>query len=377
MSTRPGKDVRGVILAGVHPWEGSAFDRVLPRPLLPLANAPLISYPLRWLLDGGVRDVTICANSASRLVRQCLGDGGRLGARLDYYEDLTPRGPAGCLRDAALDSPAETIVAVDGTLVPHVDLQRLLASHHRSDALVTAVVSQEHRAWRDVEDALSPVGVYVFRRRAFERIGPTGYQDIKEVLIPRLYELGERVIPYRTCEPGLHVFGPTTYLCISEGILERLAADAASPPGYRKVGGNLIHSGARVDAAAVLVPPVLVGAGTRIERRATLVGPTVIGPACRVAAGAVVCRSAVWDRCHLGAGSTVDQSILTGGVAIAAGTRCSRTVHVSVRPVVPVPPAPVLPQPSRASRPVPRPRMPGGRVRPTSASKASRPTGVL
>src|SRR5512136_164453 len=95
-----GCGVRGVVLAGVHQWEQNVFEQVLPRTLLPVANSPLISYPLRWLRRGGIDRMTICANSSSHLIQGYLSDEEVLGITPDYYEDIAPRGPAGCLRDA-------------------------------------------------------------------------------------------------------------------------------------------------------------------------------------------------------------------------------------------------------------------------------------
>jgi len=43
-----------------------------------------------------------------------------------------------------------------------------------------------------VDAQVLPAGVYVFERRALEHVASTGFQDIKENLIPRLHRAGER-----------------------------------------------------------------------------------------------------------------------------------------------------------------------------------------
>ncbi len=131
---------QAIVLAGVHLWEESAFDNAMPRPLLPVAQQPLICHALRWLRAAGIHRATICANSTSRFIRRCLGPGDRLDMDLDYYEDWTPRGPAGCARDAARDVPAGRYVVVDGTIIPQVDLAGMLACHRQSAAAVTVAV---------------------------------------------------------------------------------------------------------------------------------------------------------------------------------------------------------------------------------------------
>src|SRR5512132_2379028 len=98
MST-PHQSVRGIVLAGSYHWGSSLFDRLLRGPMVPVALEPLISYPLRWLRDGGIPSVTVCANSATHEVRRFLGSGDALAMDIDYFEDHAPRGAAGCVRD--------------------------------------------------------------------------------------------------------------------------------------------------------------------------------------------------------------------------------------------------------------------------------------
>ena len=53
-------------------------ERLAPRPFVPVAHlAPLISYSLRWLRQGGISVVTICANGT--LIEDAFGDGDDMG----------------------------------------------------------------------------------------------------------------------------------------------------------------------------------------------------------------------------------------------------------------------------------------------------------
>ena len=187
--------VRGIVLAGTYHWSGSAFEDLLPRPLVPVAQAPLVSYALRWLRDGGISRATLCANSASRAMRSYLGAGSRLTMSLEYHEDWTPRGAAGCVRDAATRSDADTLVVTDGTAIPAVNIGLLLDDHRTAGAAVTIVVHHDRQA-RSGERPLNPGGIYVFDRRVLDYIPETGFQDIKENLIPKLYRAGERVVTH-------------------------------------------------------------------------------------------------------------------------------------------------------------------------------------
>src|SRR5262249_19784364 len=104
-----------VVLAGTHHWSGSNFEQLAPRPLVPVALSPLISYPLRWLRDGGVLRAAICANGTTRALEAALGDGAALGIDLTHRQDSQPRGAAGCVRDAGMRYGSDTLLIADGT----------------------------------------------------------------------------------------------------------------------------------------------------------------------------------------------------------------------------------------------------------------------
>lgn len=315
---------QGILLAGVHRWDSASLDRYLPRPLLPIGNTLLISYALRWLRDAGVTRATVCANSASRLVRQLLGDGAQLSMDLDYYEDWTPRGPGGCVRDAVSESDADQFVVLYATLIPQVDLRAALAFHERRQPGLTVVASTDVSAGGACE--YRPVGIYVFSRDSAERIPETGYQDLKEILIPRLRREGKQIslLPVRESSP--RVMSLASYLAANEWMLQRLNSGAYGLRDYEHVGEAWIHRQAALGVGARLVGPVMVGPNSRVDDGAMIVGPSVIGTASRIDAGAVVARSVIWDRARVGANAYVDRSVLPNEADVAARAQATAQV---------------------------------------------------
>jgi NDP-sugar pyrophosphorylase family protein len=324
--------VRGIILAGVHRGVETSFDRALPRPLVPVANSPLICCVLGWLRDAGIPQATICANSASRLIRRTLYDGSAMGMDLDYYEDWVPRGPAGSIRDAGLNAPEELFVVADASVVPRVDLHRLIQEHLDSKAAVTVVVRSDTRPSDGGNEDLIPTGIFVFQRSVLEHVPAAGYQDIKEVLIPELYRIGEHVRPHLAQEDCPRVSDASSYLAVNEWVMNQMMNQPSSLLEYRQVDQSWVHESAVVDPEAKLIDHVLVGPETRIEKNATIVGPTSVGAGCHIQDHAVVSRSVVWDRCHIGRNSIVDRSILTHGAGVGSRAWFTNVVHSSVRP---------------------------------------------
>jgi NDP-sugar pyrophosphorylase family protein len=307
-----------IVLAGTHPWRASSFEALSVRPLVPVALSPLIHYSLRWLREGGIRRATICANHASSAVEAVLGDGAAQDMELSYYRDETPRGAAGCVRDAGLAAGSDTVVVVDGASVPTVDLENLLAAHRGSGAALTAVVHRD----RSRRVPPSPGGVYVLERRVLEQVPGSGYQDIKEFLIPRLHRLGEVVAAYESGGSCPRVLDARTYLAVNQWVLEQRVRE-----GPEGVDDLLAHPSASVEPGARLVGPVQLGPGVRVGAGATIVGPTSIGAGATVGSGALVARSVLWNRCRVGEGSVVHGCVLGDGAVVPPSARLFHVIR--------------------------------------------------
>lgn len=312
--------VKGVILAGTYPRGNSVFDHLRPRPLLPVALTPLVAYPLRWLWEGGVPTATVCTNNAARAVHTLLSGVRELPIELDFYEDVMPRGSAGCVRDAALRSGAHTFVVADGTAIPCVDLPALIETHRAHGAALT-VVAHGQASHGPGEPWLVPAGIYVFDRATIEAIPERGFQDIKETIIPHLHETGAAVAVHTGEGACPRIFNTETYLAVSHWMVSQVMAQAAGveSQGYRMFDETLAHGSVWIAPSARLVGPILLAPQVVIAEGATIVGPTTIGPGSRVGAGALVSRSVLWDSCGVGPQAVLDQCLVADEGVVPPG----------------------------------------------------------
>lgn len=329
---RAGGCVVGVVLAGSTYRGDGAFERLLRVPLLSVAQRPIISYVLGWLAAAGVDDVVICANNSTHRVRAHLGDGHALGLRLAYMADAQPRGAAGCVYDVAQRAEATTYVVVEGSLIPQFPLADVLDAHRRVAPAATVVVEVDRRrAAVGSGRPRGPGGVYVIGRRALNEVGATGYQDIKQGLLERLYAHGEPVVGHEVPGVSPRILDYETYSAVSSWLISSAGRRPDLFSGFFRIGDSTQHPSAVVHPRARLIGPVLVGPNTRIEADAVVVGPTTIGAGSIVQAAALVARSFVWERCVIGPGALVDGCLIADDVVVPAGTQRFDTVEVNDR----------------------------------------------
>ncbi len=114
----------------------------LPKPLMPFAGSPVLAHNLRWLADGGVREVWINLHYGADQIRTAIGDGGRFGLTIHYVYEPELLGTAGALANIG---PAEPMLVVYGDSLVRCDLATLDMAHRQAKAEVTVALFDRDR----------------------------------------------------------------------------------------------------------------------------------------------------------------------------------------------------------------------------------------
>ncbi|MGH9000090.1 MAG: NTP transferase domain-containing protein, partial [Acidimicrobiia bacterium] len=129
--------MNAVILAGGAGRKDHFRPLAFPRPLLPLANRPLLEHQLAWLAEGGVQHAVVAVDHrGASLASPSLAG---IDVRLSYAP--VPMGADSGLLRAACGS-ADRLLVVDGSLLTDVDIPGLVAAHRRSGAAITVAAPQ-------------------------------------------------------------------------------------------------------------------------------------------------------------------------------------------------------------------------------------------
>lgn len=132
--------MRAIIMAGGQGLRLQPYTMVLPKPLIPLDDIPILQIVLMQLYHAGVRHVTLTLCYKAQQIVRYFGDGSWLDLTIEYAISEDFLGTAGPL--ALIDSFVEPTLVLNADILTNVDFGDVYAAHQRSGAVATMVTYQ-------------------------------------------------------------------------------------------------------------------------------------------------------------------------------------------------------------------------------------------
>lgn len=126
---------RAVVLAGGKGTRLRPYTVVLPKPLMPIGEHPILEVVVRQLARAGFDRITMAVNHQAELIKAFFGDGAKWGIRIDYSLEDEPLGTMGPLR--LIDDLPEHFLVMNGDILTDLDFADFHDSHVRDDRLFT------------------------------------------------------------------------------------------------------------------------------------------------------------------------------------------------------------------------------------------------
>jgi len=218
-----------VILAGGLGTRLRPYTTVLPKPLMPVGDRPILDIVVRQLARAEFERITIATGYLAELIEAFFGDGARYGIAIDYFREPEPLGTVGAL--SSIDGLDDDFLVMNGDILTDIDYSALLERHRKGGQIATIASHQ-----RDVQVSLGvmrfghatdptlvtgyiekpilsyevSMGVYCFAPRVREHI-PEGRRLDFPDLVLRLVASGETVRAWRSHDHWLDIGRPDDY----------------------------------------------------------------------------------------------------------------------------------------------------------------------
>jgi lipopolysaccharide/colanic/teichoic acid biosynthesis glycosyltransferase/dTDP-glucose pyrophosphorylase len=323
-----------VILAGAGGARLLPLTQVTPKPLLPVANTPLALHLVQHLKNAGFTDLIFCLSRENTALMEVLGNGDPWEVVIRYAVEDRPSGTAGALGQIASLLADEPFIVMGCNVLFNCNLRDFVKQHIRTHAEASVLVSKLPAIYDSARSEVVevseqggiarihrndgviqasrffPVGVYCFQPSVFDfyRKGES-FLDIKEQLLPRLLEAGQKVNAQQLPGEWQYLFNLEDYMKINEGVL---SGRFGSLNYQRQISPNVwTGQNVRIGSRVNFIPPVVIGDNTIIDDDVQIVGPVAIGADCFVGKGAVLRESTLWNRSRVAEGSWIERSVIT------------------------------------------------------------------
>ena len=125
---RGGRSVKAVIMAGGEGTRLRPLTSNQPKPMLPMANRPMMEHVVLLLRQHGMTDIVVTVAFMANAIRTYFGDGSELGVRMVYATEETPLGTAGSVLNAR-DELDERFLVISGDVLTDIDLGAVVDFH--------------------------------------------------------------------------------------------------------------------------------------------------------------------------------------------------------------------------------------------------------
>src|SRR5207302_7848096 len=113
------------------------YTMILPKPLVPVGDRPILELIFAWLARSGVERVDVCIGHLGELIQTYFSQAETIPQRLDvcWQWEREPLGTAGALR--SIPDVDDSLLVVNGDILTDLDPAELLEFHRSQNAALT------------------------------------------------------------------------------------------------------------------------------------------------------------------------------------------------------------------------------------------------
>ena len=339
--------MKAVIMAGGEGTRLRPLTSNQPKPLMTLANRPMMEHIVRLLKEHGFDDIVVTLAFLPQSIRTYFGDGSEFGVRMVYATEETPLGTAGSVRNAR-DELTEPFLVISGDVLTDIDLSEVVRFHSDRGSMATLALKSmenplefgivitrddgsierflEKPTWGQVFSDTVNTGIYVCNPEIFDYIPEGESVDFSSDVFPRLLADGKPLYGFVADGYWEDVGTLEAYLRVHKDVLD--GAVSIAVPGFRAAEGVWLGEGTEVDPGARIDGPCVVGDFCKVEAGARLREYTVLGNNVMVRADGHLQRTVVHDNAYLSQGVRLRGTVISRSCDLRAHVRCEEGVVI-------------------------------------------------
>jgi NDP-mannose synthase len=145
--------MQAIILAGGKGTRLKPYTTVLPKPLMPIGDCPILEVVIKQLKKNRFKKITLAIGHQHDLFMAFFGNGEKWGIQIDYYIEKEPLGTAAPIRH--IEDLEDTFLMMNGDILTNIDYQKLFLLHKANNADLTIAT---HKRRQDINYGILEYG---------------------------------------------------------------------------------------------------------------------------------------------------------------------------------------------------------------------------
>jgi len=343
--------MKAIIMAGGFGTRLRPLTLGLPKPMVPMANRPMMEHIVKLLRQHGFDDILSLLYFQPDIITNHLGDGSALDVKMQYLKAEDDYGTAGSVRNAGDFIGDDRILIISGDVLTDFDLSAAIRYHEESGSVATMVLTKienplqygvviteedgritrfmEKPTWGEVFSDRVNTGIYILEPKVVRMIPYQKFYDFSKDLYPRLLADGAPMFGYTAEGYWRDVGNIKEYMQAHTDILDG-TVKVDLPANKVKHGGAEIWVGANasVDESATFDGCVILGNNVEIGPDANIVN-CVVGDGSKIDNDCVIWNSIVWDGVDVGATTRTNKTMLLSNSTVGRGASLEENTIVS------------------------------------------------
>lgn len=330
--------MKAVIMAGGEGTRLRPLTCNRPKPMVPIANKPVMEHIANLLKKHGLDEVAVTLQYMPELIREHFNDGSEFGLRMRYYVEQTPLGTAGSVKNAE-DFLDDTFVVISGDALTDIDLGKAIGFHRERGAMATLVLKKvdipleygvvvtddsgkitrfvEKPSWGEVFSDTVNTGIYILSPEVLQYFKKNEMFDFSKDLFPILLKENRPMYGYVTGDYWCDIGDLRAYVRSHMDIMNGQVK--LQIPGKQLRNGVWLGEGVEMDEDVTVTAPCIIGNNCRLRKGSAIGSYSVIGDNNIINERAGIKRSIVWRNGIIDANVQLRGSVVCNKVHLREG----------------------------------------------------------
>ena len=323
--------MKAVILVGGEGTRLRPISLMMPKPVVPVLNVPMMFYILEWLKKHGVDEAIMVACYLPHILNQVLKNSYK-GMKIKYIYEDAPLGTGGAIKRAQPYMKGTTVV-INGDVVTDFNITKMLKFHKESKSRATVGLYpvQNYSSFGVVDTGLNGSIKRFLEKPSREEVGTEkAYINAGIYLLePEVLDIMEKGRKYSVERDVFPEFIGNGFFGFKQEYIYWL--DMGTPERLRKFSTDIMEGNYPLNLSenekflkekgAKVLKPSLIGKGTKLRKNCVIGLLNVIGKKCGIGENSVLENCILFDDVKVGKDCTLKNTIICSGTEIKDNVR--------------------------------------------------------